>query len=471
MSKRDLEYNADISSSKANHVVVEELGIDTCVTKKNYSPVICGQLITHGHGDHWNNVIIRYCIDNDIPVYTHEKMRLIKDAKSSHVRKLPKEYRDKINYVKFGDEFVIEGLLNTYHVKVHKLYHDVPTCGFEITIVYPDGEINRVFYATDTGTLDHLDIPYCDYYFLETNYDKDTMRILRKGLEPGHYDRFKRSELIHLERTEAYEWFRQYQTNPTTNKLIQLHKSAAAYRIDNGEINMKNVKLLEVNVEENRKVLVFQDEETSLTYSKPIYIKEMVAGSEPKEFIDSPERKEKVDAILEKHLGVDFDGLDLMELGGNYIIYVDSDGNIHWEEPQQLAPLPDVGTKVQGYIHNVIMGKYGIRFILACDSKYKLPKLDDEGNLPDDIILVRHNVPFSTFGKNHIDGTKVERQIKTVNTFLLSMDMIEEGENVFPAYDGQSHEIDMFNGCKMTCMCEEHNGGTFLKRVNMMPGK
>lgn len=466
--KRELDYDASISSSKANHVRIEELAIDSCVTKKQFNPIICSLLLTHGHGDHWNNVIIKHCLNNDIPVYTHSKMKRLADAKTSHVRKLDKEYRNQINYIDFGGEFVVEGLFNTYHIKVHKLHHDVPTCGYEITILYPEGDILRVFYATDTGTLEHLNIPYCDYYFLETNYDSNTLRVLRSGVKQGQYDRFKRSELIHMDVFETYEWFRQYQNNPYTNKLVQLHKSAAAYRIDKEEISMKNVKLVEVTVEENRKVLKFQNEETGLMYIKPIYVKEMIEGSDPKEFVDSPERKERIDAQLTKHLGVDFDGLDFMELGGNYIIFLDEDGNIHWEAPVSYAKLPDEGTKVQGYIHETVMGRYGIRFIIACDKNYKLPKLVD-GELPEDVIYVKHNVPFTTWGVEGVEEAKVNRQVKTITTFLESMDAIEEGTKLFPEYDGQTHFFPQFNGMKFTFMVETHNGGSFLKRVNLLP--
>lgn len=80
-----------------------------------------------------------------------------------------------------------------------KLYHNVPNCGYKI---YFGKE--KMFYATDTGTLEGITAKNYDLYMVEANYTEEEMheRIQKKeeqGIYPYEYEVMKN----HLSRAKC----------------------------------------------------------------------------------------------------------------------------------------------------------------------------------------------------------------------------------------------------------------------------
>lgn len=70
-----------------------------------------------------------------------------------------------------------------FKIVLFQVYHDVPTVGYRINIAN-----NSIFFATDTVTLDGITAKDYDYYFIECNFDEDT--VLDKIYEKREQGKF-----------------------------------------------------------------------------------------------------------------------------------------------------------------------------------------------------------------------------------------------------------------------------------------
>lgn len=57
-------------------------------------------------------------------------------------------------------------------IRPERLTHDVPNCGYHLLLKPEHGKRERIFCATDTGTLDGVEAPGYDWYFIEANHTK-----------------------------------------------------------------------------------------------------------------------------------------------------------------------------------------------------------------------------------------------------------------------------------------------------------
>ena len=63
------------------------------------------------------------------------------------------------------------------------LVHDVPNCGYSIT-----DKDEKIFYATDTGTLEHIKARNYDFYLIEGNHKKSEMeQRIQEKVQNGKY--------------------------------------------------------------------------------------------------------------------------------------------------------------------------------------------------------------------------------------------------------------------------------------------
>jgi hypothetical protein len=78
----------------------------------------------------------------------------------------------------------------------------VENCGYQITY-----KREKILYATDTATLDHVTAKGFDLYLIEANHTEDELadRIQRKQ-EAGEYVYEHRVERTHLSRESADAW-------------------------------------------------------------------------------------------------------------------------------------------------------------------------------------------------------------------------------------------------------------------------
>ena len=127
----------------------------------------------------------------------------------------------------------LKSIYQTKNIKVQavKLYHDVETYGFRITIRVVDDFFNnefqetKIFYATDTCTLEGISAKDYDFYFLETNYDYDKlMRVSKEKRDRGEYDNAQRVINTHLSVEEAQNFF--VNNKKEGSVLVTLHHSS-----------------------------------------------------------------------------------------------------------------------------------------------------------------------------------------------------------------------------------------------------
>lgn len=92
--------------------------------------------------------------------------------------------------------------LPIFSVRPFFLVHDVSNCGWSIS-----SRNERLFYATDTGTLDHIEAKDYDLYLIEANHTRAEIeaRIAEKQAR-GEFSYETRAAQNHLSQEQALEW-------------------------------------------------------------------------------------------------------------------------------------------------------------------------------------------------------------------------------------------------------------------------
>lgn len=97
------------------------------------------------------------------------------------------------------------------------LTHNVPNCGYHI---FMDGE--RLFYATDTGTMDGIVAKGYDLYLIEANHTRDDIAARAADKQArGEYAYEFRAAENHLSREQAEDWL--YQNMGPHSRYAFLH--------------------------------------------------------------------------------------------------------------------------------------------------------------------------------------------------------------------------------------------------------
>lgn len=102
------------------------------------------------------------------------------------------------------------------------LVHDVPNCGYHITFFH-DGKDERLFYATDTATLDGVEANGYDLYLIEANHTmEDIQRRAWEKLNAGEIAYEVRAAANHLSQEQALDWL--YQQMGPHSQYVFLHQ-------------------------------------------------------------------------------------------------------------------------------------------------------------------------------------------------------------------------------------------------------
>ena len=106
------------------------------------------------------------------------------------------------------------------------LVHDVPNCGWRI-----GGDGEKIFYATDTGTLDGIEAKNFDLYLIEANHTKEEIeeRIKEKHAA-GEFAYESRAASNHLSQDQALDWL--YQNMGPRSRYVFLHQHKEKERSD-----------------------------------------------------------------------------------------------------------------------------------------------------------------------------------------------------------------------------------------------
>lgn len=105
-----------------------------------------------------------------------------------------------------------------YAIETEPLTHNVPNCGYRI--FGPDGD--RLFYATDTGTLDGITAKDYDLYLIEANHTRaDLEARAAEKQTAGVYAYEVEAAKNHLSQEQAMDWI--YQNIGTKGRYVFLH--------------------------------------------------------------------------------------------------------------------------------------------------------------------------------------------------------------------------------------------------------
>lgn len=149
-------------------------------------------LLTHKHGDHFNRATVRKLSDERPTLRwacCEWMVPLLVDCGVDKCR---------IDVVRPGALYIYPKL----RLSPVELVHDVPNCGWLIDI---NGY--KVFYATDTGTLDGVKAKDYDLYLLEANHTTEEIEARAKEkMERGEFSYEVRAAANHLSQEQAMNW-------------------------------------------------------------------------------------------------------------------------------------------------------------------------------------------------------------------------------------------------------------------------
>ena len=212
-----MTYDILSTGSIGNAVVINgEILIDCGVPMKKlresgYIKSLKLVLLTHAHGDHFNAATVR-ALHRERPALRWGCCEWMKWEDCE--KKIPGPLLEaKV------DERVIDVLSAGYEIgykpdrsigsdavvatiRPEPLVHDVPNCGWHILT-----ENERLFYATDTSTLDHIEAKDYDLYLIESNHTKAEIeaRIADKQSR-GEFAYEVRAARNHLSQEQALDW-------------------------------------------------------------------------------------------------------------------------------------------------------------------------------------------------------------------------------------------------------------------------
>lgn len=113
-----------------------------------------------------------------------------------------------------------EDLTRLVTIKPVRLVHNVPNCGYKIELGY-----ERLFYATDTGTLDGIEAEGYDLYLIEANHTRAELdaRIQEKEAA-GEYAYEREAARNHLSQEQALDWLAENMGPKSRYVFLHQHK-------------------------------------------------------------------------------------------------------------------------------------------------------------------------------------------------------------------------------------------------------
>ena len=166
-----MNYKIISSCSTGNAVILRDIILIDCGV--TFKKLACDYkdikivLLTHVHSDHFNKSTIKR-LAKERPTLRFACCEwLLEPLLECGID------RKNIDVLQIGVRYDYK----QFKVIPVKLYHDVPQCGYRV--LFDD---YKVFYATDTNTLEGITAPNYDLYLVEGNYDEDEMenRIKQK---------------------------------------------------------------------------------------------------------------------------------------------------------------------------------------------------------------------------------------------------------------------------------------------------
>lgn len=210
-----MTYNIIGTGSSGNAVVIDKhILIDCGVPFKALAPVIGDiklVLLTHAHKDHFKP---------GTAAAIHRRRPTVRFGCCAWMvgylldAGISKRMIDVFDF-ELG-RFYGENL--PYSIEPEKLTHNVPNCGYRI--FGPGGE--KLFYATDTGTLDGITAKDYDLYLIEANHTQAEIEERAAAKQAaGEYAYEVEAAKNHLSQEQAMDWI--YQNIGTKGQYVFLH--------------------------------------------------------------------------------------------------------------------------------------------------------------------------------------------------------------------------------------------------------
>lgn len=213
MISDSMTYEIIGTGSTGNAVIINgEIMIDCGMPWKDiepYTDALRLVLLTHKHGDHFRVSCIRSL---------HEKRPGLRFGACQWMAGKLSEAGVSPRVIDFYEPSRIY-TYGALSVSPEELVHDVPNCGYRIFL--PNGE--KLFYATDTGTMDGIKAAGYDLYMLEANHtEKEIEERVAEKMASGEYAYEFRAAQNHLSREQAEDWL--YQNMGPNSRYLFLHQ-------------------------------------------------------------------------------------------------------------------------------------------------------------------------------------------------------------------------------------------------------
>ena len=208
-----VKYRIFKSGSDGNAVLIEErLMIDCGVPFKELTGHVRQIqliLLTHRHGDHFNPATVRRLARERPMLRWGTPEWLVAATAEAGVRKT------NIDVFRPGQQYHYPAI----QIEPVQLYHDVPNCGYKIRLA--DGR--RIFYATDTSSLDGITAEGFDLYMVEANYtEADIRQRIQDKLNAGEYCYELKARDRHMSREKADNWI--YRNMGRHSAYVYMHE-------------------------------------------------------------------------------------------------------------------------------------------------------------------------------------------------------------------------------------------------------
>lgn len=172
-----MDYNIISTGSKGNAVVINDIILIDCgVSLKSLQGVykrLKIVLLTHIHSDHFNKRTIRALANNRPMLRFAAGGHLITNLVECGVDK------KNIDVLEIGKLYDYK----QFQISPVNLCHDVPNFGYRL---FMNGE--KLFYATDTNTLEGITAKNYDLYMVEANYiDEEIQEKIKRKQAQGEY--------------------------------------------------------------------------------------------------------------------------------------------------------------------------------------------------------------------------------------------------------------------------------------------
>lgn len=165
-------------------------------------------MLTHAHGDHFNASTIRR-LAADRPTLRWVSPPWL-------VPELLKYVSAKMIDIAHPGKALVYG---QFHLFIEEAFHDVKNCCYHVH--FANGE--KLFYATDTSSLDGISAKNYSLYMVEANYEDDEiMQRIADKKNIGEYSYEERVLRTHLSKAKADDFI--YKNIGPDSEYIYLHK-------------------------------------------------------------------------------------------------------------------------------------------------------------------------------------------------------------------------------------------------------